>query len=71
MNIELVSTITIAIGVILAILSIILYFKRTGDKNAIIKLWGSKDGLSQFEIILNRVGIIVVAIGFLAPKFIS
>ena len=71
MNIELVSTIMIAVGVFLAILSIALYFKRTGDKNAIIKLWGSKDGLSQFEIILNRVGIIVVAIGFLAPKFIS
>ena len=71
MNIELVSTITITIGVILAILSIALYFKRTGDKNAIIKLWGSKDGLTRFEIILNRIGIIVVAIGFLAPKFIS
>lgn len=50
------------------IVSLILYVKRTKDTRALIQFWAKKENLVNSELLINRVGLIVVLIGVFLPE---
>ena len=69
-DIELISRIISVIGIVMLLLSIGLYIKRTGDKTALTRFWASKGELSRLELVINSVGLLCVIAGLLLPRFI-
>ena len=58
------------LGLIVLVLSIAMYIKRTGDYSMLTRFWASKAKLSKAELMLNRVGLAVLIFGLIFPMFI-
>ena len=67
-GINLISNIISAVGLFMLIISLILYVKRTKDTRALIQFWAKKEKLINSELIINRVGLIIVLIGVFLPE---
>lgn len=67
-DINLISNIISAVGLFMLIVSLILYVKRTKDTRALIQFWAKKENLVNSELLINRVGLIVVLIGVFLPE---
>lgn len=67
-GINLISNIVSAVGLFLLVISLILYVKRTKDTRALIQFWAKKEKLINFELLINRAGLIVVLIGVFLPE---
>jgi len=63
----LLSNYVLAVGIVMLVLSIIFYIKRTGDYKALTKFWASKAELNKSELIFNRVGLAFVIVGVILP----
>jgi len=51
------------IGLILLIISNVMYFQRTKDKEELKKFWLAKDVLTRNEYLANRIGFGLTVIG--------
>ena len=51
------------IGVILVIISNVMYFQRTKDREELKKFWLAKDVLTRNEYLANRIGFGLAVIG--------
>ena len=67
-GINLISNIISAVGLLMLIVSLILYVKRTKDTRALIEFWAKKEKLINSELIINRAGLIIVLIGVFLPE---
>ena len=63
----LISNSLVAFGLVLLIVSIAMYIKRTGDKSALTRFWISKTELTKSEVIINRVGFGMFVVGIILP----
>ena len=57
------SMILAIIGLILLIISNVMYFQRTKDKEELKKFWLAKDVLTRNEYLANRIGFGLTVIG--------
>ena len=70
-NIDIISNVIFIFGLLMLVLSLVLYVKRTGDKTIIKKFWASKKELNSLELWMNRLGFVMVIISFSASFILN
>lgn len=65
MTYEIVENILILLGLGFMMTSMIKYYRRTGDKGLVKKIWFMKLELSKSEYLLNRIGLYLLIMGII------
>ena len=65
MSYEVIENILVLLGLGFMITSMIKYYRRTGDRGLLKKVWFLKLDLSKAEYLLNRIGLYLLVMGII------